>query len=339
MIAEFDTKTPPNLLNFYHRFDDYLDFPLGPQQIKLEITGIVPWERLGLPAPPVNPEDARRTILTYSCNFLIRKNLKEFMISEITDSTSVHNVSVISSDYLNDISKPEFESEALQALVNNIAINTKRMLTDFINVKFSDTTGKLTNMKYNIPTVDAVLSKSLTSVPMSPTEGDRYLINGSESSTWLNYINSIAEYTPAMTWQFFSPTINQCVFVESEKKKYVWTGSRWMEAIFDIPFFVEARITKDNNIPISSSALILNIKNALLEHFTPKFGMDVDIDRSEIIKVIRSIEGVLYCKLLKPEIDLRFKYEEKDLELLELLDYTPQLVAFTYDSINISVTG
>jgi hypothetical protein len=65
--------------------------------------------------------------------------------------------------------------------------------------------------------------------------------------------------------------------------------------------------------------------------------MDANIDRSEIITVIRTVPGVTYCELNEPAIDIKFTYNMEDLPMIQLLDYTPQLVAFTYDNISISI--
>ena len=65
--------------------------------------------------------------------------------------------------------------------------------------------------------------------------------------------------------------------------------------------------------------------------------MDQDIDKSEILQVIRSVSGVQYAELILPKVDIRFKYQIQDLPQDELLDYTPQLVAFTQDTISITL--
>jgi len=328
-----------NIIDFFYEYSDYLDVPLGLQKFKFEITGMVPYEIIYGPNSGSGSDPPERKIISiYECTTLIRKDLRNFMMSMITDSTAVHNVPVIKTEYLDNVDRQLFELISIQGLINNIKINTKRMLTDYINIKFPDTTGLLTNMKYNDPNVTEVISKTLTTIPLSPNVGDRYIVNGTENVGWVENINKIAQFTTASNWIFFNPNINDTVIVSDENIKYVWTGKEWFQPIFNIPFNITAVITKDTNVSITGSALVKNIKTALLETFAMKFGLDVNIDRSEIIKVIRSIDGVLYAKLFDPKIDIKFTYKvPNDLSQSELFDFTPQMVAFSYDTISISI--
>ena len=337
MITNIDVGG--NIESFSYMFADYLDIPPNEQRFRFKITGMVPATHLGGGAVV----DERRTISIYTSDTVIRKNLEDFMLSTITDSTagiySIHNVPVIKSSYYvtEDIDRASFELLTIQTLIANIDINSKRMLTDFINIKFSDTTGLLKNMKYNTPTRGNVVSKTQTSIPGSPSDEDQWIVNGAEDSSWLQHKNKIAVWYDTGGWTFFDPVINDSVYVVDEEKTYIYTSCDWIEPVFNIPFEIEALVTPDPLAPISASILIENIKNALLNQFITKFGIDKDIDRSEILATIRNVDGVTYAKLHKPEIDIRFKYELTDLSLETLLDYTPQLVAFTYDSITISL--
>jgi len=338
LITDWDGRHYPMTLNidvsgalesFTYIFPSYLTIPLNKQTFRFNITGM--W----------NGE--RKPISTYVANTIVRKNLDDFMMSSMTVNSPtqylIHNVPVIRHSYFadEDINRPLFELLTLQKLIYNIDINSRKMLTDFINIKFSDTTGKLNNMKYNTPTKGNVISKTQTLVPSSPLNEQQWLVNGTEDPSWFNYKNYIAIWYDVGGWTFIKPSVNDSVYVIDENKSYVYTSCEWIEPIFDIPFEVKAIVTKDPNSPISSSILIENIKNALLNTFVTKFGLDRDIDKSEILSVIRSVDGVTYVKLQKPEIDIRFKFNVEDLTLNTLLDYTPQLVAFTYDNITISI--
>jgi len=281
------------------------------------------------------------------------------MLSTVTQDTTgattiyrVHNVPVVLSAYLeqDDFDLDNFEVNIIQALISNININNYRMLTDFINIKFPDTTGKLTNMQYN--TIDqTVVSRSLTSIPSSPMFGDSYIINGSEgidalSNDWNDYINYIATWNGAR-WVFSAPTFDDFVLVDNtyvttdpdQDKKLIFTGSRWIEPIFDIPFAINLKIIQNPVVATSTTALVSNIRTQLISQMSSQFGLDQDIDRSEIIKIARSIEGVKFAELTEPQVDIRFNFDLTDLTQEELLDYTPQLVAFTEDTISITVVN
>ena len=300
-------------------------------------------------------------VSSWDCNITLKKNLDSCMMSSMTENPisglfTIHNIPVIKNSYFREqalkiytnltitddekiaLFRNQFELSVIQRLINNIEINSKRMLTDFINIKFTDATGKLTNMKYNLPDL-TVLSDSRITPIINPIKGDSYIVTGYEKTdlTWIQYINKIATYN-GTSWQFTTPAINQTVWIADIEKTKVFSGNIWIEPIFDIPLRIEAIINRSSPTDLPSVTIIENVKTALLDYFSPKFGIDKSLDRSEIIKVIRSVSGVTYCKLIKPEIDIRFDYSiPADLDQEDLLDYTPQVVQFVSDTISISV--
>lgn len=273
--------------------------------------------------------------------------------NDLFDTTSIvpyviHDVPVVLSDYFEVGSNEDaieqrnrqFENSVIQNLINNFNVEEKRMATDFINVKTADTAGKLTNLNYNSP--DRIVEQR--SIPEDYQVGKQYIVNGNEniiptdSTSELELINKrhyIARISLTGEFIFIKPSEDDIVYVKNEDKKYIFTGKMWKIPEFNIPLEVEAEIQKDQNIAITNSALITNIKDELLKQFPHDF--DKNIDKSELIKTIRSVDGVLYCNLIKPEVNLKFKYSVDDLTKKQLTDYTPQLVAITYDSITIKV--
>jgi hypothetical protein len=335
MVSQLDGGGDLN--SFFYDFSHYSSIPLNQQKFKFRITGMVPHELISGAIV-----DERKTVAVYSCDAIIRKDLSEFMMSSITeDSTAgyvIHNVPVIRSQWFTDedVDRALFELLAIQALIGDIDINSKRMLTDFINIKFSDTTGTLDNMMYNEASQGNVTSRTQTTIPLSPAIGEQWIVNGTEDVTWVEHRWDITRWS-ATGWEFLTPSKNSSAHIVDEDLDIVYTGCRWILPEFGIPFTIQAVVSKDYASPISSSALIENIKDSLLETFTPKFAMDANIDRSEIITVIRTVPGVTYCELNEPAIDIKFTYNMEDLPMIQLLDYTPQLVAFTYDNISISI--
>ena len=368
MATVIDPSDPTLVTSFSYDYSDFLDFPQGTVQFQFTIEGYIPYDlvsdedklELGWgPAEAITKPSAWLPISVYSTSLVIRRDLSEFMLSTVTQDTSgpetvyrVHNVPVVLSAYLaqEDFDLDNYEVNVLQTLVTNININCYRMLTDFVNIKFPDTTCKLTNMQYN-PFGQTVISRSLTSVPTSAMFGDSYIINGSEGTDslgndWNDYINYIATWNGAR-WTFSPPTFDDFVLIDNiyvltdpdQDKKLIFTGSRWIEPIFDIPFGISLKIIQNPVVATSTTALVNSIRTELINQLSSKFGLDQDIDRSEIIKIVRSVEGVKFAELIEPQVDIRFRFNITDLTQEDLLDYTPQLVAFTEDTISITVVN
>jgi hypothetical protein len=396
MITELSDQDPNQVTGFFFEYPNFLNIPKNQVQWKVRVQALIPFDlitpedkaALGITNDPTMPSQWF-TISVWTANVIIRQDLSEFMISSVTqDETTglytIHNVPVILTDYLNNLSnRNDFELNVLQKLINNININSKKMLTDFINIKFPCTTGLLTNMLLNPVSDQSIISRSLTRVPgehdlvtgddisnrsdLSPlSDGctpqvgqmilstfdnaiyevaedglawefqprpilfDTYIVNGGEGTdfldnNWADFKNQLAQWTGS---NYDSTDPDQGVRLQ-------WNGCEWVIPVFEIPFQVKLKVVKNPLTPITSFALNQNIRTALIDHFSIKFGMDVDIDRSEILKVVRCVEGVQYAEVLEPSVDIRFKYNISELEFSQLLDYTPQLVAFTDQDIEI----
>ena len=231
-------------------------------------------------------------------------------------------------------------------------ISQYRMINDFINIKFPDTTGLLTNMKYNPVDAQTIISRKLTSVPISPILNDTYIINGSEGydflgNNWNNYINYIVIWN-GVEWLFTPPSINQFIEInniydpldDDQGKRLIYSGSSWFEPVFNIPINITLRITQDSTISSSTSAIVNSIKTEIVNQMASQFGLDKNIDRSQIIQIVRSVPGVKYVELLEPSVDIKFNYNIlTDLTEEEVLDYTPQISAITEDTITVKVVS
>jgi len=352
---------------------DYRTVPEGKQRIEYTMFG---WFE-----DMVHPErNGWKALQNYFTDVIIRQDLKDMMISTITETrfwdgychdetlTTVHNVPVILSSYLDDgigggvlntENQKNFELVVIQNLINNIDVNSKRMLTDFINIKFPDTNGQLNNLKYN-PVDYIINSRYITPFANTSPEGfnsssspdietgSMYIVNGPvpgyEDYDLTSYINYIAVKRSDGGWRLIQPARDTYVRVldeydiEHDNNVLAFDGKDWIDVQkFTIPLEIRARIRVSPDASTSYQAIITKIKETLIEYFTPKFGMNQNLDRSEITSVIRSVQFVTYCDLLSPEIDIRFNYELSDLSQKQLLNYTPQYVGFIENSISIDV--
>lgn len=371
MSTDLDPNDPLIVKGFSYNYLNILSFPLGTTSFEFEIQGYIPYDlvtetdKIALgwgPGEAITKPSAWLTISVYACSLVIRQDLSEFMISSVdsyTDEESVikyriHDVPVILNEYVNlpTFDSNNFELNVLQKLINNMQISQYRMINDFINIKFPDTTGLLTNMKYNPVDAQTIISRRLTSVPVSPNLNDTYIINGSEGydflgNNWNNYISYIVIWN-GVEWLFTAPSVNQFIEInniydpldEDQGKRLIYSGSSWFEPVFNIPLNITLRITQDSTISSSTSAIVNSIKTEIVNQMASQFGLDKNIDRSQIIQIVRSVPGVKYVELLEPSVDIKFNYNIlTDLTEEEVLDYTPQISAITEDTITVKVVS
>jgi len=312
-----------NAGSFTYTFPDYTLLKEG------EIQAIFNFKNITLTHQPL--------IADYVLKFVIYKNLKSFMISSIVGNT-IYDIPVIQKDYYDGLlSKKEFEVSILQSFLSSIDLINYRMLTDFVNIKFYNTDGKMKNMLLNDKTVGDVLDIGIVSLPLTPTTGDKYIISGSPGITLEGKEYQIAICKDPSTWIYQRPVVNDCVFVISKNTKYIYTSQGWCVPVYDIPLKISAEVVKMNSIAVSDSLLINDIKNAIYNKYKDSFGADISIYRSEIIEVIQSVTGVSNCRLIEPKTSLFFNYNIDNFTQQQLLEYTPEMVYFKLEDITISL--
>jgi len=283
----------------------------------------------------------------YTTTVTIRQDLDYMMMSNIsTDSTStiVYDIPAVSRVWYNNLTttqQSQFESIVLQSLVGDLDLTNYRMLTDFTNIKFTNTTGYMFNMLLNRTSQAQVLDIGLTAIPVSPSVGDRYIVTGNEGGEWENHPGEIAECTDAtaVTWAYTTPTTNDVVYIVSKDTRYVYSEFGWIKPTYSIPLIISLDVFKTRDYTGTAAELISAIKTQLLADFTSRFGSNVDIYRSEIIESVMGVTGVSYCRLLRPKSDIFFNFETTDLTQAQLLRYSPEYVYFTSSSINVNVVG
>ena len=283
-------------------------------------------------------------IKKYSTSVVIRKNLDTYMTSDTySDSTSgvsiIYDVPVVQQDYYESIDKGLFELEILQKLVSFGVLSNYRMITDFINLKFCNTYGKCTNMNYNNVSIPDVIDIDFCDIPESLHIGDKYIVGNEDYYMWSGHLNQIAECisTDPVTWSFYDARLNTIVYVLNKQQKYIFSQSSWVTVGFNLPLKVTIEVFVDKNLTKSVGEVRSEVKSALINHFKNKFGPSIKLYRSEIIDVVQSLENIRYSRLIDPKSDIFFDYNIDNFTENELLEYVPEYVYFTKDSIEVKV--
>lgn len=278
-------------------------------------------------------------IAQYSNQFIFRLALDDFTMSNVVqpDSTSyiVYDIPVVEKDYYDSINQRDFETQVLQAMLTTMTFKDYRMLTDFINFKFSNTTGPLQNMQLNevslLPVIDI-----LSIPPTSGSNGDRYIVlNG--VGNWLNQDDNIASLvdSTSMIWAFTEPKTEQMIYITNKECKYIYCQSGWVIPSYNIPLEIELDVFIDDTYSGTLGDLTQAIRESLVKSFTSRFGINVSIYRSEIIDVVQEVDGVEHCRLIRPESSIFFDFDINNFTQEELLQYGPEYVYFNKDSISI----
>jgi hypothetical protein len=155
----------------------------------------------------------------------------------------------------------------------------------------------------------------------------------------LRIVNSNNIDTPqAYSYTVIKPDIGDCIRIKDELdsdgniQTCYWSGREWIPVEqYSIPLKLSLKIqVNEDTVATSDEALKQKIIEVLSEYYndTTKMGLQRQIDRSEIIRVCRSVEGVQYVEVLNPQFDIKFEYSVDELKQEQLLQFTPQYVGF-----------
>lgn len=321
MTNDFTNKT------FTYTFNPYTLFPKGIINVELTI-----YTNSGSP------------IATYFTEVTFNKSLDDFMLSNVeidstANTTIIYDVPVIEKDYYDGIDKQNFELTIFQNMMTAMDFKSYRMLTDFTNLKFTNTTGSVINMKYNSVTKSDCIDIGNIIPPESPSIGDRYIIGYTETGNWSNKYGKIAQCidTTGTIWYYFEPVTDDIIYITNKEKKYIYNGNKWVSMEYQIPLELELEVFKASNYYGSDVELTNLIKDSLITKFSTRFGPNITLYQSEIIETVQGISGVRNCNLIKPESNIFFNYELSSLTESELLEYSPEYIYFNENSISIRV--
>jgi len=323
----YSMTNDPTSKKFTYTFNPYTLFPSGTIDLELTIS-----------------TNSGSPIATYSAEVTFSKSLDDFMMSNVEiDSTAgttiVYDIPVVEKDYYDGIDKESFELTILQNMMSVMDFKSYRMLTDFTNLKFTNTTGSMINMKYNPVTKNDCIDIGITTPPILPSIGDRYIIGFTESGTWANKYGQIAQCidTTGTIWYYFAPITDDIIYVTNKGKKYIYNGNKWVLMEYQIPLELEVEVFKASNYYGSDVELANLVKDTLLTEFSTRFGPNITLYQSEIIETVQGITGVRNCNLIKPESNIFFEYALETLTEDELLEYSPEYIYFDENSISVRV--
>ena len=308
-----------------------------------------------------HPEFAVSGPITRSTvNVTVSQTADQFMMSNMTlnrDSSSltIYDIPVISKSYYDDIvasgDSDDFELLVMQKILSGTQFHNYRMLTDFLNLKFVNSTGTIRSFQYNKTTKPDVLTRTLTAVPGAPVNGDSYIVNGKETGSWSSTYTNAQLKDKIVTWNgtewiVTDPSLEEVVAIEDENYidgdstsllKVFYSEFGWISPDYEIPLIIECEIYPRQDYSDGDTALVNAVKQELIDSFSSRFGPNISLHRSEIIDKIHNVEGVDHVRLISPKTSIYFDFETSDLTEDQLLKYGPEYIFFNEDSIVVRI--
>jgi hypothetical protein len=319
----------------------YLDFPEGDKLVVLTLYSLL------LGGDPVE-------VAKYTAYLTVRKDLQDIMASNLvmnTDGTTmtVYDIPVIKKSYYDNLANPQdFEINCLQKLIADPVLEDYRMLTDFANLKFSNTTGLIVNMLHNKAKYSFIRNGHLITFVINiendpnidATAGQIYIVGtnpigefrGHENSYAVRAYNGVREY-----WDYLRPISDDVVYIRDKGTRYIYTGDEWMIPIYTIPLSIELEVFRSNSYFDTDVQLMYDVKAAVISAFQSRFGINAYLYVSELTDVVQSVAGVDHCTVINPRSDIFFNYSVTELTQNELLAYTPEYVYFSESDIKVIV--
>jgi hypothetical protein len=310
---------------FVYTFSPYTNIPLGEQTFTFTIY-----------------DPSNEAIAKYANKVTFRSDLKSFMMSNTSiDSTSyiVYDVPVIQKDFYDSIDKRDFELNILQVMLTSLDLNEQRMLTDFTNVKFTNTHGNLVNIQYN-PTTRSDVIDIVETEPTSAVLDDRFILVENTQTPGPNQDNLLRciDDSTAIVFAYEKPSADAVVYVTNRAQKYIYSERGWITMpSYRIPLEIEIEVFRGLDFSGTIGSMTDLVRDTLYAAFKDRFGTNAVIYRSEIIAVVNEIQGVSHCRLRKPETSVFFDFDIDDFTQDELLRYGPEYVYFRKEDISVRV--
>ena len=308
---------------FIYTFDPYTNIPLGEQTFNFTIS-----------------EPGGDSIATYSNKATFRADLSTYMRSNVQDDGTaviVFDVPVIEKEYYDSINKKDFELEVLQTLITSMDLTDSRMLTDFTNIKFTNTYGILSNMLLNQSTISPVLDV-VEDIPISCNVNDRFIYSPCTSNDPNQ--DDIIKCTDStnLTFIYQEAVSDTIVYVTNKGENYIYSERGWIPLpLYTVPLEIEVEVFRSETFSGTLASFTDTIRQTIFDAFEGRFGTNATIYRSEIINVVQGIDGVGHCRLRKPETSIFFNFKLKKLTEDQLLRYGPEYIFFREEDITVKV--
>lgn len=299
---------------------------------------------------------------------MIKRNLTNFMYSQVfIDGTGsnrelyLYDVPVIKKSYYDGIfDKSDFTHQIYNKLIN-FDIYQYKMITDFVNLKFANTTGVSTNMQYNkkdhsisrrirwpenSTSLEEIHIYMLANHPKGFIYTGDDVLFGNEYNLKNGTIiipNSQYQYgSNTNMWIFREVRLNDIIHIDEylnhEEQSYIFNGRDLVSPVHEIPLKIHLSVIPTESITITPPTLVKNIRETLIDELSPNFGYNRPIYISNIIRIVQGVYGVQNCKVLSPDHDIFFNNEEQEnIKQKDLLKYTPELTYITLNNIQVDI--
>lgn len=102
-----------------------------------------------------------------------------------------------------------------------------------------------------------IIDKDLMAPPVSPSEGERYIVKATATGAWTGHENDIAYYFNG-GWRFLTPGEGLFMWMNDENLMYVFTGSAWTSAVGAGNILgVNTSADSTNRFAVRSNAILL----------------------------------------------------------------------------------
>lgn len=119
-----------------------------------------------------------------------------------------------------------------------------------------------------ITKIDAILNtgvidKDISNPPVSPAEGDVYIVGPAASNEWDGQDNNVAHYTNGL-WNFIIPNEGLTLWARDEDAQYTWDGASWINinSISELNNLdllgVNTTADSTNKLSVNSDAILFN---------------------------------------------------------------------------------
>ncbi len=281
----------------------------------------------------------------------------------------IYDIPVIRKDYLEYLDTNNLRTIFYEEILHKISvfdITSYKMLTDFVNIKFSNTCGLITNMNFNEDSGIIINLIDPLTIPNCVGTGFTCAITNdlnawNASPYYQKRGGFLATFDSEVEgqWKFSRLSTNDIVLFhkiepdqygyynyysirflgisEYNLDKLIFNGDNFFKLTKYMPLQVRLDIWKDDSANISDNALINNIKDAIERNFIPKYGYDKPIYHSDLTRIVQGVVGVSYCTVLDPPHDIFFNYNLDNFDHETILRYTPELIYISSEGIEINI--